>query len=351
MIELDRHIEILLLRNDCVVIPGLGGFVTNHVEARYDEVDQTFLPPFRTLGFNPQLTMNDSLLAQSYVEAYDISYPEALRRIELEVAELRQQIASQGSYTLHNIGTLSLNEDRRYVFEPCEAGIITPSLYGLGAVPFAPLDAAAVATPAKEVAMADTVADEKPDTADEPAPADNSTDETALQIKMSWVRTAVAVAATVAAFFLLATPVANSDLGSNTLSSIQHHMIYQWMPQDTNVAPTASIPKPAADTMRVVAKADTVKTQPKPAAQTAEPATDTYYIVLASQVTQHNAELFVEQLHQLGHSEARVFVHNKTVRVVCGTFQKQADAYQKLNSLRGQKHFEEAWVYKKAANS
>lgn len=61
MIELDRHIEILLLSNDCVIVPDFGGFMAHHVDARYDEADGTFLPPLRTLGFNPQLKMNDSL--------------------------------------------------------------------------------------------------------------------------------------------------------------------------------------------------------------------------------------------------------------------------------------------------
>ena len=111
VIELDRHIEILLLSNDCVIVPDLGGFMTHHVEARYDEDGCIFLPPLRTLGFNPQLTMNDSLLAQSYVEAYDLSYPEALRRIEEEVNELKQHIETEGSYELNDIGTLSVNED------------------------------------------------------------------------------------------------------------------------------------------------------------------------------------------------------------------------------------------------
>ena len=82
MIKLDRHIEILLLENDCVIVPGLGGFVAHHVSARYDEQDGLFLPPYRTLGFNAQLRMNDSLLVQSYVDAYELSYPEALAQIE-----------------------------------------------------------------------------------------------------------------------------------------------------------------------------------------------------------------------------------------------------------------------------
>ena len=62
MIELERHIEILLLNNDCVIVPGLGGFVAHHVDACYDDVENRFFPPMRTVGFNPKLDMNDSLL-------------------------------------------------------------------------------------------------------------------------------------------------------------------------------------------------------------------------------------------------------------------------------------------------
>ena len=93
-----------MLDYECVIVPGLGGFMTHHVEARYDEADNTFLPPLRTLGFNPKLKLNDSLLAQSYVEAYDISYPEAVNRIEEEVNELKQHIQNEGSYELTDIG-------------------------------------------------------------------------------------------------------------------------------------------------------------------------------------------------------------------------------------------------------
>ena len=111
MIELGRHIEILLLSNDCVIVPELGGFMAHHVSAHYDEGDNLFLPPLRTLGFNPQLKLNDSLLAQSYIEAYDISYPEAIRRIEEEVNELKQHLDNQGSYEIDDIGVLSINEE------------------------------------------------------------------------------------------------------------------------------------------------------------------------------------------------------------------------------------------------
>ena len=62
MIELARHIEILLLENDCVIVPELGGFIAHYQPAYYAESDNIYFPPMRTIGFNPQLTMNDGLL-------------------------------------------------------------------------------------------------------------------------------------------------------------------------------------------------------------------------------------------------------------------------------------------------
>ena len=79
MIELSRHIEILLLENDCVVVPELGGFIAHYQPARYVEDEGIFLPPMRTIGFNPQLTMNDGLLAQSYMETYHTDFSPFVR--------------------------------------------------------------------------------------------------------------------------------------------------------------------------------------------------------------------------------------------------------------------------------
>ena len=102
--NLERHIEILLLDNDCVIVPEFGGFVAHRLSARYEEAEGLFLPPLRTLGFNPQLRLNDSLLAQSYADTYDISLPEALRRIAAEVEELKGTSARTGDYEFTNLG-------------------------------------------------------------------------------------------------------------------------------------------------------------------------------------------------------------------------------------------------------
>ena len=65
MIELTKHLEHLLFENECVIVPELGGFIAHHQPAHYEEAEGIFLPPMRTVGFNPLLMMNDGMLVQS----------------------------------------------------------------------------------------------------------------------------------------------------------------------------------------------------------------------------------------------------------------------------------------------
>lgn len=345
VIELQRHIEILLLDNDCVIVPDFGGFVTHQVCARYSEDDHTFLPPLRTLGFNPQLRINDSLLVQSYATAYDISYPEALRRVESEVAELKDTLQTQGSYTMSDIGTFTVNGEGNYLFEPCEAGVLSPELYGLASFSFNKMtgserrlleDKASIPTTSASPALLEfTEAEES--------------DEQSIAIKVSWIRNAVAVAAAVVAFFLMATPVTNSDLDTRTMSQLQGNLVSRLMPKDTNTIPAQPLviettqeeePEEPEVAEEVPAKAEeTVKEEEKPSAP--------YCIVLASQVKKSNAKDYVERLQKRGYKEASVYIHNKIVRVVYGSFPTEAEAYSQLRKMNNEEEFAEAWVYKK----
>ena len=88
MIELAQHIEVLLLENDCVIVPGLGGFVAHYTPAMRVAEENVFLPPTRIIGFNPQLKMNDGLLVQSYMAVYDTDFSDATRIVEKEVAHI-----------------------------------------------------------------------------------------------------------------------------------------------------------------------------------------------------------------------------------------------------------------------
>lgn len=365
VIELERHIETLLLSSDCVVVPDFGGFMAHHIEAHYDEADGTFIPPRRTLGFNPKLKINDSLLVHSYIEVYDLSYPEAMSRIEEEVAQLRQELSTHGFYEFHGIGTLSINAEGNMDFTPCEAGVLTPELYGLCSFEMKPIKVEHIEQlplPLEEEVIS------HPQTQSESIELENdndvmsvapvlSIDETdeeqetkTISIRVAWLRNAVAVAAAVLAFFLITTPVSNSIDNSATISSVSLATI-----ADTQIA------KPKVESSRITTsspKVDTknsssnVETSKFAVSSNIEQSTlnvqpsvqHSYVVVLASHVARANAETFVKQLHQQGHTEARIIERKGIVCVVYGNYGTQGEAYKAANKLHSNKELKQAWV-------
>ena len=326
VIELDRHIEILLLSNDCVIVPDLGGFMAHHVDARYDETDGMFVPPIRTMGFNPQLRLNDSLLAQSYVEAYDISYPEAMRRIEEEVAELRQHLETEGQYELNDIGVLSLNDEGHLTFEPCEAGILTPELYGLNSFQMPTLDA----RQQKNKKHAKVV--EMPE-------------EGAITIKMSWLRNAVAVAAAIIAFLMIGTPISNS----NKMTDMQQSSFIS-VPS-SNKATQAQVPSSSeiSESSEYSEVLEDSETSVAPEVSVSPESSEAFFfcIVMASQVSERNANLFIDQLRDQGFNDAHILVSGakKIRRVVYGNYESEADANATLRQLRSESRlFKDTWI-------
>lgn len=350
VIELERHIEILLLSNDCVIVPDLGGFMAHHLEAHYDEESQLFLPPQRTLGFNPQLKLNDSLLVQSYVEAYDVSYPEALRRIETEVDELKQHLDNEGYYEMNDIGRLSVNDEGRLEFEPCEAGILTPELYGLSSFEMIAKGAAVVKADKSRVHN-----DRRMDATDDETDADR-----AITIKMSWVRNAVAVAAAFLAFFIMSQPVSNGGVDEGvSMSQVNLPIIHkshagkadaeidtQVLKEDTLVQEEDVLFDTVVEEVEEeVVEESAEEPAPQPVEQPKKPVM-TYLIVVASQVSQRGAEDFVNHLHQQGLHDASIHIYNNIRRVICGSFSSEADAYKKLQQVHQYSELAEAWVLK-----
>ena len=351
--ELERHIEILLLSNDCVIVPDFGGFMAHQVDARYDDRDSMFLPPLRTVGFNPQLKLNDSLLALSYVEAYDISYPEAINRIAEEVAEIRQHLENDGKYEINNIGTLFLNEDGNYTFEPCEAGILTPDYYGLGGVnmlplsTLAPLENNTVSIETTPMMPLETAQVETPSTAVNSVFDAEITDENEeensefILIKKSWLRNIAAACIALIAFFTYSSP-----LGTPTVqkSQIDTGMLNRIMPKEINkVAQPQELVLSTESQAEESIPAKSVNMTQDNELQTAS---SYYSIVLASRVTKRNAASYAELLQNKGFKEARVLITDNNVKVIYGTYSTEGEAYTALNRLHNYDAFTDGWITK-----
>ena len=105
MISIVEHIEYLMMRHDCVVIPGWGAFIANYSPAtRREDSSTLFECPRRTIGFSTSIVHNDGLLAQSLVRREGLSYDAAMRHINDSVAAFRRQLECGNEVSMGNVG-------------------------------------------------------------------------------------------------------------------------------------------------------------------------------------------------------------------------------------------------------
>lgn len=340
MITLARHIELLLLEHDCVIVPGLGGFITNHADARYTGGDEhLFLPPYRTVGFNPQLQMNDGLLVQSYMAAYDASYPAAHLQMEKDVERLVDELEQRGEYTLDAVGTLRKELNGNLTFATPEPGVLTPSLYGLYSYEISSLTDVTRTREAEELLQAATMPQPVTDGQTHPG----ETGSIIIRIGRHWLDFGISAAAAVLLFFGISYPALNSaGSGPDTVVAAFY--------QPTRPAPAqAKAGKPQPPTT-VVATALPGTESEQPAADTTQPeekqqVQEQYAIVLASYVSQANAEEYIRQLTKSGFAEGRYAKTGKVSRVLYASYASEAKAQEALQTLRQQSgEFAEAWV-------
>lgn len=325
VIRINKHIEALLLTNDCVIVPELGGFVAHHLDASYDEEDGMFLPPRRMLGFNAQLKMNDSLLVQSYVDAYDYSYPDALACVEAEVDTIRRALEDEGSYLLDGLGTLYINQEAALSFSPLESGILTPSLYALSGFEMKPLSTLSVVENSEEeqveepVSPLGAVAIER-----EPLTGDRR-----ISFSVRAIRN-VAVAACVAAFcFFVMKPmrVAEQSTDHNIKSGVLSEL-YSFPSQ-----------APVETTQLIDTK------QPSKESQSQNAVADKRWsIVMCTNVSLSGAKSYVQYLEQIGYSEAHAETLKGNSMVLYGSYATSAEARKALNVLKQDKLFADSWV-------
>lgn len=262
MKELTKHIEALLLENDCVILPQFGGFVTNHAPARWVEDEHLFLPPYRTVGFNPQLKINDGLLVQSYMVTHDATYPEATRLVEAAIESMCECLYKSGVVELHGIGILHRNIEGDYHFIPAEGGVISPSFYGFSSLGMKTLDELAEVRLQENNQPSDMVDEEEIST----PVIQNKNHTLTIKIRHEWLANAAAVAAAVVLFFLLSTPVGNTYIEEENYASLGSVNVFEQVKECSLITTLLETPKQKAS----VAEARPVAAKPVAKAETSK---------------------------------------------------------------------------------
>ena len=133
MDEISLHIDFLLHKHDCVIVPNLGGFVVN-----ISDIERNGLwgldAPSCELIFNSKLTYNDGLLAESLMKTKTISYDTAIEIINSACKELKDKLIKGEQVKWNNLGAFKgINKDtenNRVLFSPSKF-FIRPQYYGL----------------------------------------------------------------------------------------------------------------------------------------------------------------------------------------------------------------------------
>lgn len=362
MIELLKHIEALLLENDCVIIPSFGGFVSHYMPARWLEEEGLFLPPTRSIGFNPQLRMNDGSLVQSYMTAYCTDFSDASKLVEKAVQELIDTLHEEGKVEMHGIGDMFYTIHGTLQFQPYEDGLLTPGLYGLSSFEIEKLGQE-IKTEEENIELS------KP-----------NSKVYEIRINRSLLRATVAAAAAIIIFFLMSTPVENTYVEkSNYAQLIPSELLESFDNKDVSNKKESTIeyskskndlkviesskenssisnnieanapqkkqeqlkPKAVKEVLipkKVEKKNDLVK------AETTSVSKGSYHIIAASVTNRADAQEIVNRLKSKGYSGASFIEGNGRIRVSVMSFSDDTEANNKLSQLKKNVNFKDAWV-------
>ena len=361
MIELAQHIEALLLENDCVIVPGLGGFVAHYTPAMRVAEENAFLPPTRIIGFNPQLKMNDGLLVQSYMAVYGTDFSDATKIVDKAVKELLALLHENGKADLANIGELRYSIHDTYDFVPYDNKITTPYLYGLDSFEMQELAVLRKPYEDKTVPL-------------EPAVREERIRKFQIRLKPSYLTNAAAMIAIVALFFFFSTPIENTEVVEANYAQLLPDDLFEQIEKQSLVITPIIVHQQPADKKATASKASLsqasgrkivapvvvkeVKVRQQAAAaqpeaekqvrQAAQPAKETpYHIIVASVGTEKDAEAMARQLVAKGFAGAEAIIGDGKMRVSIQSCATQAEAYRALHQIRQNETYQNAWVLKR----
>ena len=132
--KMETYISDLLYRHDCVIIPGLGGLITNYRSAQIHPISHTFRPPSKSIRFNVNLQEDDGLLANYVSSCESISFASAQSKIERFVFSIQNDLEHKKEARLPKIGVLSVDLNGKLSFEPDIKVNYLPDAFGLEAI-------------------------------------------------------------------------------------------------------------------------------------------------------------------------------------------------------------------------
>jgi len=115
--DITFYLVELLRLHDCVIVPDLGGFVTNYRPAEMDLANNSFKPPVKEIIFSGKLSKNDGLLVNYISETEGVGYLVARQIISEFVDEIWSKLENGEKIEFPNVGSLQFDRNEKLIFE------------------------------------------------------------------------------------------------------------------------------------------------------------------------------------------------------------------------------------------
>ena len=136
MEQLSLHIEYLLTRHDCVVVPGFGAFINIFHAPQFNNDTRLLSPPGCEIRFNAAIKEDDGLLAKSIARKNRVSYREASDELNKLIHSLIESLSKEGELTIGRIGIIRKETEGNLCFYPFKTADKYATDLGLISVPF-----------------------------------------------------------------------------------------------------------------------------------------------------------------------------------------------------------------------
>lgn len=323
MERLALHIEYLLLRHDCVVVPGFGAFINVYHSALEDSKTHSFQPMTTEIRFNSALKHNDGMLATSYARRERVSYAEGREMVRVAVSDLLDTLALEGEVSIGRIGRIRTDNSGNLTFHP----LLTPRRLS-AALGYLPVKRHA---PAVEVAPAAATAVTETETAEpvveNPIRKFDTDRNYYIPINKMFARMAASFAVVAVLCLSLILPFTR-DYHEDQASVVPVKAITTAVTKASQQIQAEEQPAPAAE----------------PEVQEAAPLPKTWHLVVGTFRSQNEADNFISSKNDSPY-ELHTVASKRMVRVVAISATDKETLLPELNSPEFQSAFPQAWIF------
>lgn len=353
--ELNNYLKQLLYQHDCVIVPGLGGFVCAHKKLEFNIQAGYIIPARKTVAFNQNLNTNDGLLANHLVQKEKIGFQKALENINAWVSALHYSLQQGETITIEGLGSLSFSSEKKIVFVPFANVNFSQDSYGLATLDLGKKTGSVktTTTPQPVKAVKEKPKKEQPEPKPSIAPQ---------RKKRSTLRTMRRVLGIVILLILLASVVflqdhffhsqahkgsmLNFDSSTKDASKDDAETLEYKTSKENNEAESSTNTQTTEPEQENSLQNTTITQLPVESSASASTKTDSvFYIIAGAFRSERNAKDLRDELNRKGFSPEIINLPNSSLyRVGYNTYDSRLKAESKLNDLRNKTHNYAAWV-------